>query len=247
MKTSPVMPADLAASVLAVPPLARLPDLALDRVANARLIRHIEAGGIRTMMYGGNANFYHVGLYELAGILDFLAEAAAEQTWMIPSIGPDFGKMIDQADVMRSRAFPTAMVLPPSPPISIDGVATGLRRVADRFGRPLILYIKGEGAVTPDGVGRLVEDGAICAVKYAINRADPSEDAFLKELVQRIGAERIVSGMGERPAIAHLKHFKLAAFTSGCVCIAPRTSQSLLAAIRRGDWAEAERRLTPTA
>src|SRR5436190_1983223 len=183
MKTSPVNPADLAKTVLAVPPLARLPDLALDRVANAKLIRHIEAGGIRTMMYGGNANFYHVGLYELAGILDFLAETAGESTWMIPSIGPDYGKMIDQADLMRSRAFPTAMVLPPSPPISIDGVAAGLRRVADRFGRPLILYIKAEGAVTPDGVGRLVEDGAICAVKYAISHANPSDDAFLKELV----------------------------------------------------------------
>ena len=241
MKTSPVRPEDIARTVLSVPPLARLPDLALDRVANAKLIRHIEAGGIRTMMYGGNANFYRVGTYELAGILDFLAETAGEDTWMIPSIGPDYGKMIDQVDVMRSRAFPTAMVLPQSPPISIDGIAAGLRRVADRFGRPLILYIKDEGRVTPDGVARLFEDGALCAVKYAIARANPSEDAFLKELVKLIGTERIVSGMGERPAIAHLKEFKLAAFTSGLVCIAPRTSNSLLAAIRRGDWAEAER------
>ena len=241
MKTSPAKPADLAQSVLAVPPLARHPDLSLDRVANAKLIRHIEAGGIRTMMYGGNANFYHVGSYELAGILDFLAEAAGEQTWMIPSIGPDYGKMIDQVDIMRSRAFPTAMVLPQSPPISIDGIAAGLRRVADRFGRPLILYIKDEGRVTPDGVARLFEDGVLCGVKYAINRANPSEDTFLKDLVARIGTDRIVSGMGERPAIAHLKDFRLAAFTSGLVCIAPRTSNAMLAAIRRSDWAEAER------
>jgi len=241
MKTSPVKSADLAATVLSVPPLARLPDLAIDRVANAKLIRHIEAGGIRTMMYGGNANFYNIGLYEMAGILDFLAEAAGDDTWMIPSIGPDYGKMIDQADILRSRAFPTAMVLPPSPPISIEGVAVGLRRVADRFGRPLIVYIKAEGAVTPDTVARLVEDGAVCGVKYAIPRANPLEDKFLTELVERIGAERIVSGMGERPAIDHLKGFKLAAFTSGCVCISPKASNAMLAAIRRGDWAEAER------
>ena len=241
MKTSPVKPADLAQSVLAVPPLARHPDLSLDRVANAKLIKHIEAGGIRTMMYGGNANFYHVGAYELAGILDFLAETAGENTWMIPSIGPDYGKMIDQVDIMRSRAFPTAMVLPQFAPISIEGTAAGLRRVADRFGRPLILYIKDEGRVTADGVARLFEDGVLCGVKYAIPRANPAEDALLKDLVARIGNDRIVSGMGERPAIAHLKEFKLAAFTSGLVCIAPRTSNSLLAAIRRGDWTEAER------
>ena len=64
MKTSAVSPADLARSVLAVPPLARNGDLTLNRAANAALIRHLEAGGVSTLMYGGNANFYNIGLYE---------------------------------------------------------------------------------------------------------------------------------------------------------------------------------------
>ena len=97
MKTTPPAPEDFAASVLAVPPLARRADLSLDRAANAALIRHLEAGGIRTLMYGGNANFYHVGMYEFGAILDMVAELAAPTTWVIPSIGPDYGKMIDQA------------------------------------------------------------------------------------------------------------------------------------------------------
>ena len=50
--------------VFAVPPLARHADLTPNRAANAALIRHIEAGGIRALMYGGNANF--VG-WELIG------------------------------------------------------------------------------------------------------------------------------------------------------------------------------------
>ena len=33
--------------------------------------------------------------------------------------------MIDQVDIMRSRAFPTAMVLPQFAPISIEGTAAG--------------------------------------------------------------------------------------------------------------------------
>ena len=95
MKTTPVTAADLGASVLAVPPLARNADLSLNRAANQSLIRHLEAGGVSTLMYGGNANFYNVGLYEYASILDMLEELAAPGSWVIPSVGPDFGKMMD--------------------------------------------------------------------------------------------------------------------------------------------------------
>ena len=55
MKTTPVTPADLSASVLAVPPLARRADLALAPDANRQLIAHLEQGGVRTLMYGSFA------------------------------------------------------------------------------------------------------------------------------------------------------------------------------------------------
>ena len=56
MNPRPPTPDDLAGSVLAVPPLARRPDLSIDAAANRALIRHIEAGGVRILLYGGNAN-----------------------------------------------------------------------------------------------------------------------------------------------------------------------------------------------
>ena len=31
---------------------------------------------------------------------------------MIPSIGPDYGKMIDQTDIIKELGFSTAMILP---------------------------------------------------------------------------------------------------------------------------------------
>ena len=40
-------------------------------------------------------------------------------------------------------------------------------------------------------------------------------DSYLGALLWRIDNARIVSGMGERPAIAHLKDFKLAGMTTG--------------------------------
>src|SRR5215213_10152445 len=123
MLTAPLTPDRLTASVLAVPPLARNPDLSLNEGENCKLIRHIEAGGVRTLLYGGNANFYHLPLSEYGRTLNFLAEAAGKHTLVIPSAGPAFGTMMDQAALLRPLKFPTAMVLPQVGITTSEGVA----------------------------------------------------------------------------------------------------------------------------
>ena len=241
MKQDAVTFTDLAGSVLAVPPLARSADLVFNRSANTALVRHIEAGGVSTLLYGGNANFYNIGLYEYASILDALAEIVAPRTWVIPSVGPDFGKMLDQAAVLKARKFPTAMALPMTFPMTFAGAATGLRRFADALGKPIIVYVKAEGYLTPENVKRLVDDGVVAAIKYAIVRQDPKQDAFLSKLVELCDRRYIVSGIGERPAIIHLRDFGLNGFTSGSVCVGPRGSMKILEACKRKDWATAEK------
>ncbi len=240
MKTTAVTTSDLTRSVLAVPPLARSDDLTINRAANRMLIDHLEGGGVRTLMYGGNANFYNIGLYEYADLLDFLAEAAGADTWVIPSAGPDFGKLVDQAKVLRARDFPTAMVLPLSFPATSDGAENGIRRFADAFGKQVIVYVKAENFLTPEAVGRLVDAGIVAAIKYAVVRSDPKVDAFLDKLVALVDRKLIVSGIGERPAIVHLRDWGLTGFTSGSVCVAPRGSMALLAALQARDYATAE-------
>lgn len=241
MKTSPVTPEDLSASVLAVPPLARRADLSLNPEANRKLIAHLENGGVRTVMYGGNANFYHLPTSEFAATVDFLAEAAGKDTWVIPSAGADYGKLMDQAAILRSRAFPTAMALPFGNPSNDSGVATALRKFADRLGKPIIAYVKGLGYIEPKTLGALAKDGVICAIKYAVVREDPSKDAYLDELVQHVSRDIIISGIGERPAIVHLRDFGLKSFTSGSVCVAPRGSMKILALLKAKKHDEAER------
>jgi dihydrodipicolinate synthase/N-acetylneuraminate lyase len=241
MKTTPVTPADLGASVFAVPPLARNADLSLNRAANAAQIRHIEAGGVTGILYGGNANLFHVGASEYPALLDMLEELAGPETWMIPSVGPEYGLLMDQMAILRQRRFPTAMVLPLGAPGTSDGLENGIVRAAEKFGRQLILYIKSETGLTPEALGRLAERGVVCAVKYGIERADPKQDDFLKRILDCVDRKLVVSGMGERPAIVHLRDFGLAGFTSGCVCIAPRSAMKLLQAMQRQHWAEAER------
>ena len=239
MKTSAVTPADLSASVLAVPPLARRADLSLAPDANRALIRHLEQGGVTTLMYGGNANFYHLPISEYAATLDFLEEAAGAQSWVIPSAGADYGKLMDQAAILRARAFPTAMALPFGNPSNDSGVATALRRFADRLGKPVIAYVKGLGYLEPATLGALAKDGVICAIKYAVVREDPSKDSYLDALVQHVDRAMIISGIGERPAITHLRDFGLKSFTSGSVCVGPRGSTRLLALLKAKRYEEA--------
>ncbi|MGZ5033469.1 MAG: dihydrodipicolinate synthase family protein [Usitatibacter sp.] len=239
MKTTPVTPADLSASVLSVPPLARRADLSLNPEANRLLIKHLETGGVRTLMYGGNANFYHLPTSEYAATLDFLAEAAGKDTWVIPSAGADYGKLIDQATILKSRAFPTAMALPFGNPSNDSGVATALRKFADKLGKPIIAYVKALGYIEPKTLGALADDGVLCAIKYAVVRDDPAKDSYLDELLQHVSRDLVISGIGERPAVVHLRDFGLKCFTSGSVCVAPRGSMKLLALLKAKQYDEA--------
>ena len=240
MDTRPITASTLAGSVIAVPPLARNAQGKVSRSENARLVRHIESGGVTTLLYGGNANFYHLRPSEYRDTLTLLAEIAAPQTLVVPSAGPAYGVSIDQAEVLRDFEFPTAMLLPHTGLNTFEGVEKGVRHFAEAYGKPVVLYIKQEGYITPDGAARLVADGLISWIKYAIVRPDPAHDDFLSALVQKVDPALIVSGIGEQPAIVHLRDFHCGGFTSGCVCVAPALSRRMHTAIKSGDYATAE-------
>ena len=231
----------LTRSVLAVPPLCRNSDLTLNEAENVRSIRHIEGGGIRTLLYGGNANFYHVALGEYEQVLGMLERSAGAETLVIPSAGPAFGTMMDQAKVVRKFKFPTVMVLPQQGITTSEGVAEGVRRFVNVAGVPALLYIKHDGYIEVGDVKRLADAKVISGIKYATVRNDPAQDDYLRKLVDQVDRRMIISGIGEQPAIVHLRDFGLGGFTSGCVCVAPRLSRLLLEAVRKGDWEAAER------
>jgi dihydrodipicolinate synthase/N-acetylneuraminate lyase len=241
VKTTPVTPADLAASVFAVPPLARRADLSLDAAAQLRLTRHIEAGGVSTLLYGGNANLYHMGLREYPAFLDMIESISAPGTWIIPSAGPDFGKLMDQAAILRTRHFPSVMLLPMAFPAMPGGVAQAVQRFAEAIARPVILYLKTDQQMHVADIARLVDAGLVCGIKYAIPRADPADDPTLGALLDAVDRRLVACGLAERTALTHLMQFGLASYTSGGVCIAPRLATALLQAARSGDAATARR------
>ncbi len=246
MSHATVTPEDLR-GVFAVPPLPRRPDSrrTLDFAEAERVAAHVARGGITRLLYGGNAFLYHVTLAEYEALLDWLAGFPRER-WAIPSLGPSFGRAIDQARLLRQHSFRAAMLLPCGDPRDAAGLEAGLREIADAAGLPLVVYLKSEDGFGADrergldAIGRLVSDGVCVAVKYAVVRPDPGQDAYLEELLRRVDRGRVVSGIGERPAVVHGRKFSLAGFTTGSGCLAPHRSNALLDAITAGDWALSE-------
>ena len=238
---------DNLAGVYAVPPLPRKRDArrTLDFDAAEKIASHIEAGGVTRYLYGGNAFLYHITLDEYDALLEWLSGFASSR-WPIPGLGPSFGRAMDQTRLLRRHAFPCAMMLPCGDPRDAAGMEAGLREIADAAGLPLIVYLKSEDGFGSDkdagldAVGRLVDAGVAVAIKYAVVLDDPSHDPYLDGLLRRVDRTRVISGMGERPAIVHLRDFELGGLTTGSGCIAPGLCTALFAACREKHWQRAE-------
>jgi hypothetical protein len=67
---------------------------------------------VRTLLYGGNANLYHTAVSKYRELLDLLSDTASPHTRVITAIGPDYGKMLEQARILAQTRYRTAMVLP---------------------------------------------------------------------------------------------------------------------------------------
>ncbi len=246
MRTTPISCEDLQ-GVFPVPPLVRQSDSrrTLDFEASRRIIDHLLEAGMSRVLFGGNAFLYHLSLQEYEELLAWLA-TLPDHLWCIPSAGPSYGRLMDQAPLLRRYGFPCVMVLPCNDPRDAAGLERGLREFADAAGMPLTLYLKNESGFGSDhtagldAVGRLVETGVCCAIKYAVVRQDPSHDDYLAGLLARVGSRYVVSGIGERPAVVHMLDWHLPGFTTGSGCVAPALSQALFAACKRDDRAEAE-------
>lgn len=243
MKTTPVQLSDRQ-GVIAVPPLCRKADGSFDWEENQRVVAHIRTGGVTRLMYGGNAFLYHITLAEYEQLLAWLA-TLDDGFWCIPAAGPSYGRLIDQAPLLRKYRFPCVMALPCADPRDALGLETGLRQFSAEAETPLICYLKDENNFGSDlmagldAVARLVSDGVCVGIKYAVVRQDPSVDPYLTALLERVDRKFVVSGIGERPAIVHWNQFQLAGFTSGSVCVAPGKTQAIFNSLTTGDTATA--------
>lgn len=233
--------------VYPVPPLARKNDgkRSIDFAQNEKILRFMLRNGLRNVIYGGNAFLYDITLAEYRELIDW-ASGFANEASIIPGIGPSFGRAMDQAAIVRKHKFPSLLVLPTGEPRDAAGLERGFREIAEACGIPLSLYVKTENNLGDDRdaaldmLGRLVDSKVCVSIKYAVVRKDPREDAYLTGLLKRVDPKYVVSGIGERPAVVHLRDFKLNGFTTGSGVLAPKQTHALLEACNRRDYEKAE-------
>lgn len=244
MRTTPIQVNDWK-GVFAVPPLARsTPGRALDWPQNEKVAAHITGGGVTRLMYGGNAFLYHITLADYEALLDWLT-TQPDNVWCIPSAGPSFGRLMDQAAILKRHNFPAVMHLPCGDPRDAAGLAAGLEEFSQRAGTPLILYCKEENNwgsdlnAGLDAIARLVDRGLCIGIKYAVVREDPSIDPYLDALLNRVDRSIVVSGIGERPALIHLRQFGLPGYTTGSGCVGAAFTQQMFELASNAKWAEA--------
>ena len=240
MKTTAFDPAHLRDSVFAVPPMARDASYKVCATENKKIIQFLESGGVRSILYGGNAVFYHIAMKEYADTLSIVAENSGDDTVIVPSVGPAYGLASDQIEVLRDFDFPTVMLLPTRDAVDYQGIASGIRHLAERLGKPIVLYLKIDQWLDAPSIASLEKDGVISWIKYAVVRDEPAKDDYLRSVIDVFPTSRIVSGIGEQPAIVHLRDFGVTGFTSGCVCVAPARSMEMMHAIQDGDFDKAE-------
>jgi dihydrodipicolinate synthase/N-acetylneuraminate lyase len=153
---------------------------------------------------------------------------------MVPSIGGDYGKAFDQVVLLRERGFPTAILLPFFL-VQPRGVATGIRKLADAYGKPLMIFFKSTDYLRAEDIAALMKDGALCAVEYGLAPDEGGRSPHLEALLDLIGsAERLIDGAGEKTIVGNSK-FGIQGYTSGSGLLAPHLSMALLAAVKRGD------------
>ena len=146
-----------------------------------------------------------------------------------------------RCEILREFEFRTTMLLPSRDVVDQPGIAAGIRQLVDVLEMPLVLYIKFDRWLDPPLFNPSKRTVVISWIKYAVVRDDPADDDYLREILDVFPAERIVSGIGEQPAIIHLRDFGVTGFTSGCVCVAPEQSTRMLRAIQDADYETAER------
>src|ERR1700753_513393 len=97
--------------VFAVPPLARSAGSGrgIDIEQNSRIVRYIAQGGISRFIYGGNAFRYHSTLAQCEQLLEWQAHMQRDGQLFLMSAGPSYGRLMDQAPLLRRFAIPFVM------------------------------------------------------------------------------------------------------------------------------------------
>jgi dihydrodipicolinate synthase/N-acetylneuraminate lyase len=225
-------------------PVALNDDLSVNASETLRLAAHVRAGDVPDLLFGGNANLSAFSLAQFETVIDLAGEAARYGPVTI-GIGPEFGRMLDQAPLIERSGLKNVLVLPIQAPADTHGTADGIRHIADRLGFGVIVDLIRDNHLRPATLRKLLDEGSIVAARYAVQMPNPGDDGYLDRVIEVMTRERMIGGLGEAAILDHLAVRRFGAITSGAAALVPARIRAVVQAIAISDMALARRLLTP--
>ena len=184
----------------------------------------------------GTGMVYDASLEEYEAVVGTYLDAAGDAAYIVPGIGPGFGRSIEMGHIARSLGVAGVMIMPVVGPASANGVYNGFREITKAVQLPTVLYQRRLDIMPVNDVVSLCELDEVVGLKYAVEDLDAFD-----RIVERAGDRAaMVCGMAEDPCIDYMSHGAVG-FSSGMANFVPRMSLTLRNKFMTGDGAEAER------
>ncbi len=184
----------------------------------------------------GTGMVYDATLEEYEAVVGTFLDAAGDAAYIVPGIGPGFGRAIEMGHIARSLGVAGVMIMPVVGPASANGVYNGLREITKAVQLPTVLYQRRLDIMPTDDVINLCTLDEVVGLKYAVEDLD-AFDRIVKKAGDRAA---MVCGMAEDPCIDYMAHGAVG-FSSGMANFVPRMSLTLHDKFTDGDRPEAER------
>ena len=224
-------------NVLVVAITPRREDRQVDLEGVRKNVQYLVQHGVDFIMPEcGTGMVYDASLEEYEAVVGTYLDAAGDAAYIVPGIGPGFGRSIEMGHIARSLGVAGVMIMPVVGPASANGVYNGFREIAKAVQLPTVLYQRRLDIMPVNDVVSLCELDEVVGLKYAVEDVDAFD-----RIVERAGDRAaMVCGMAEDPCIDYMSHGAVG-FSSGMANFVPRMSLTLREKFMAGNKAEAER------
>ena len=224
-------------NVLVVAITPRQEDRQVDLEGVRKNVRYLIQHGVDFIMPEcGTGMVYDASLEEYKAVVRTFLDEAGDAAYIVPGIGPGFGRALEMGHIARSLGVAGVMIMPVVGPASANGVYNGLRELTKAVQLPTVLYQRRLDIMPVDDVISLCELDDVVGLKYAVDDLDAFD-----RIAERAGDRAaMICGMAEDPCIDYMAHGAVG-FSSGMANFVPRMSLTLRCKFAAGDKAEAER------
>jgi 4-hydroxy-tetrahydrodipicolinate synthase len=225
------------ANVLVVAITPRGPDRKVDLDGIRGNVKFLVDHGIQFVMPEcGTGQAYDADLAEYESVVGTFLEAAGEDAFVVPGIGPGFGRSLEMGYIAHSLGAAGVMIMPVVGPASAKGVRVGLSEIAEKVKLPTILYQRRLDIMPVKDTIELCRQDSIVGLKYSVDDLG----VFRKVNAGAGDHAAMVCGMAEEPSIDYLEEGAVG-FSSGMANFVPSLSLKILSSYRNGDVGEARR------